>query len=137
MVALYHPHPAERFSEPAGNVGVDLAALAEDRPDGPERLTQRQSEPSDHQCGDPGHEQASLQQNDEYDQRHEHTADKLDQARAQKISDAPDVGHDTRDQYAGLVAVVVGNRQAANVLLNFAPKLGNEPLASLGYELRE
>ena len=32
VVALHHPHAAERLRQAAGDLGVDLAALAEDRP---------------------------------------------------------------------------------------------------------
>ncbi len=40
VVALHHAHAAERFGQAAGDFGVDLAALAEDGPDGAEGLSQ-------------------------------------------------------------------------------------------------
>ena len=42
VIALHHPHAAQRFGEAPGDLRVDLAALAENRPDGGERLLQRE-----------------------------------------------------------------------------------------------
>jgi hypothetical protein len=125
MIAFHHSHTAERFGEPAGNVGVDFAALPENRPDGPERLTQGQREAGNHHGGDPGHEEADLEQVNQYDERREYPAGKLDEASAEEIADALHVAHDARNQYASLIGVVVGYRQTADVFLNLAPQLGD------------
>ena len=44
VISLDHAHAAQRFREPARDLGIDLAALAENRPDGREGLVQRHSQ---------------------------------------------------------------------------------------------
>ncbi len=74
---------------------------------------------------------------DQREHGREQSADKFDQAGAHQVAHAFHVGHDARHQRAGLVGVVVGHRQPADVLLNFAPQLGDQPLRLLGQQLRE
>ena len=70
-------------------------------------------------------------------QRRQQSADELDQAGADQVADAFDIGHDARDQRAGLVGVVVGDRQPADMLLHFLPQLGDQPLRRLRQQLRQ
>ena len=64
-------------------------------------------------------------------------ADELDQAGADEVADAFHVGHDARDQHAGFVGIVVGDGQAADVLLHFAAQFGDQLLAFNGKKLGE
>ena len=41
MISLNHSHPAQRLREPAGDLGINLAALAKNRPDRREGLVER------------------------------------------------------------------------------------------------
>ena len=52
----------------------------------------------------------------------------LDQARAHQIPDALGVGHDARDQHAGLGRIKVGDGQPGHVLFHAAAHLGNRSL---------
>ena len=56
-------------------------------------------------------------------------AEELDQAGADEVAHAFDVGHDARDQLAGFVGVVVGDRQPPDVLLDFLAQFGDHLLA--------
>ena len=47
MIALDHAHAAQRFGEPSRHFGIDLAALAENRPDGAEGFAQNRRESDD------------------------------------------------------------------------------------------
>ena len=62
--------------------------------------------------------------------RRQQAADEIHQPGADQVAHAFHVAHDARDQRAALVRVVVGHRQPADVLLHFAPQLGDQPLAS-------
>ena len=55
----------------------------------------------------------------------------------EQIAHAFHVAHDARDQGAGLVGVVIRNRQARNVCLHFLAKLGNQALRGLRKQLRQ
>ena len=65
----------------------------------------------------------------------EHAADEIHQAGADQVAHALHVAHDARDQRAGFVGVVVGHRQAPDVLLHLAAQLGNQALALFGEQL--
>ena len=40
MIALHHAHAAQRFGQPSGYLRIDLAAIAENGPDGAESFAQ-------------------------------------------------------------------------------------------------
>ena len=69
--------------------------------------------------------------------RGEDAADEVDDAGADEVADAFDVGHDAGDEGAGAVLVVEGDGQAADVLLDLHAELGDEALAFFGEELGE
>ena len=137
VISLHHAHAGQRLGEPAGDLGVDLAALAEDRPDAPERLAQPQRERRDKQQGQPREQRADAQQQDQCNQRGQNPAYELDQARADEIADALHVGHDAGNQHPGLVGVVVRHRQAAHVFLDLAPQFRDQALRLFRKQLRE
>ena len=68
--------------------------------------------------------------------RHQ-AADKLHQAGADEIAQAFHVAHDARDERAGLVGIVKGDRQAADMRLHLAAKFGDHALRGLGEKLRQ
>ena len=113
VVALDHAHAAQRFGQAPGDFGVDLAALAEDRPDLGEGLATARSEDRDEQRGQPGHQRADPQQHHQRDHGGHQAADEFDQAGANQVAHAFDVGHDARDQHAAFVGVVIADRAGA------------------------
>ena len=138
VIALHDAHAAQRFGQPAGDFGVDFAALAEDGPDVREGLAAAPSRrPARNSDGDAGHQRADAQQNDQRDDGGHDAADELDQAGADQVAHAFHVGHDARDQHAGLVGVVIGHGQAADVRLHFAAQFGDQALRRLGQQLRQ
>ena len=137
VVALDHAHAAQRFGEASGDLGVDAAALAEDGADGAEGLLQAQSEDQQEAEGDGGHDRADADQHGEGDDGGEQSADEVDEAGADEVAHALDVGHDARDQRADLGGVEVLQRQAADVLLHAVAEFGDEALGGLGERLRE
>ena len=137
VVALDHAHAAQRFGQPPRNLGVQFAARAEDGADGAERAPQKHNEHAQDHEGHAGERRADAQQNHQRDQSGHDAADKLDQARAHQVAHTLHIGHDARDQYARLVGVVIGDRQAAHVRLHFAPQFRDHALRRLGEELGE
>ena len=87
--------------------------------------------------GEHRHADAELDEDSEGEDGGQDAADELDQAGADQVANAFDVGHDARDERAGLVRVVVGDGQAADVLLDLLAQLGDEALAGLGEKLGE
>ena len=135
VIALHHAHAAERFRQAAGDLGVDLGALAEDGTDGPKGLAQAESEDQQKAEGDGGHHRADANQNGEGNDRGEQAADKVHQAGADEVAHPFDVAHDARDQHAGLVGVVIRDGEPPNVLLHPAAQLGDQLLRRLGERL--
>ena len=80
---------------------------------------------------------AEAQQKPEHQHSGEHSAGEFDQAGAQQIADAVHVGHDARYQRSGLVGVVIGHRQPADVGLHFRAQFGDQALAGFGHQLRD
>ena len=72
----------------------------------------------------------------ERDDRGEHRAGQLHQAGADEIPDAFGVGHDARDQDAGLGRVEVADRQAHHVRLDVLAHLGDRALRGDAEHLR-
>ena len=137
MIALDHADAGEGFGETAGDIGVDLAALAEDGADAAEGFGEAERANDDEEQREAGQQRADAEQDDEREQRRQDAADEFHQAGADQVAHAFHVVHDAGDQGAGLVGIVVGHRQPADVLLHLAPQLGDQSLALLGKQLRE
>ena len=120
VVALHHAHAAQRLGQPSGHLGLDLAALAEDRPERAEGPAQHEAEDRERAQGDEGHDRADAQHDREREDRGQQPAQELDQAGADQVPHALHVAHDARHQLPGLVGVVVGDRQPADVRLHLA-----------------
>ena len=124
VVALHHPHAPERLGEASGDLGVDLAALAEDRPQRRRRpgRARGRRRPRDTRVSAvmPG---LRCSMTARARRRGEQAAGQLHEAGADEVPDALDVVHDPRDELAGLVGVVVGDRQPADVRLHLASRI--------------
>ena len=59
----------------------------------------------------------------------------LHQSGADEVAHAFDVGHDARDQHAGLVGIVVRDRQPADMFLHFAAQFRDQALRFLREQL--
>ena len=137
MIALDDAHAAQRLGQPAGNLGVDLAPLAEDGANHLEAILQNKDERA-HHCEDGERDRsAAMQQKKEHQHSGQQAADKLHQPGADQVAHAFHVGHDARYQRAGAVFIVVSNRQQAHVPLHLPAHLGDQPLAGLGEQLRQ
>ena len=87
--------------------------------------------------GDERHLDAELDEVAEGEECGEQAAEEVDDAGADKVADAFDVGHDAGDEGAGAVLVVEGYGEAADVGLDLHAELGDEALALFGEELGE
>jgi len=131
VIALDHAHTAQRFGQPAGDLGVDLAALAKDWTDGPECFASRESEHDQESKRQHRHGSTDVEEPHQCQGGGEQSAAQLDQPGADQIAHTFDVGHDARDESAGLVGVVIGNRQPSDVRLHLAAKFSDGPLPGL------
>ncbi len=137
VVALDDADAAERLGEAAGDLGVDLGALAEDGSNGLEGLLQDEAEDDQDDEGDERHLDAELDEVGEGEERGEQAAEEVDDAGADEVADAFDIGHDAGDEGAGAVLVVEGYGQAADVGLDLHAEFGDEALALFREELGE
>ncbi len=137
VVALDDADAAERFGEAAGDLGVDLGALAEDGADGLEGALQNEAKGDEDDEGDERHLDAELDEVAEREDGGEDAADEVDDAGADEVADAFDVGHDAGDEGAGAVFIVKGDGKAADVGLDLHAQLGDEALAFFGEKLGE
>src|SRR5690606_24756675 len=128
---------AERLGEAAGDLGGDLASLAEDRPEAVEPVHEHAGEGEQH--GEREHRElpVEIEEDAEREDGGDHAADELDDAGADEVADALGVGHDAGDEDAGLGRVVVADGQAEHVGLDGAPHVGDGALARDADDLRE
>ncbi len=137
MVALDDADATERFGKAAGDLGVDLGALTEDGADGLEGTLENKSKDHQDDKGDERHLHAELDEVDKGEDGGEQAAEEVDNAGADEVADAFDVGHDAGDEGAGTVGVVEGYGETAYVDLDLHAQLGDEALAGFGEKLRE
>ena len=136
-VGLDDADAAERFVQPAGHLGVDLSALAEERPQAVERQRHRAAE-----CGQRAERRerqppVQVEENDERDDGRDDAAGELDEAGADDVADAFGVRHDARDEDAGLRRVEVADRQPRDVRLDAPAHVGDRALRRDAEHLRE
>ena len=137
VITLHHAHAGKRFRQPPAHLRGDFRALAKNRTDHAERLAQRHHAHQHQSHRHQRHHRADAQEHHQRDDRRQQAAQKFHQTRADQVADAFDVVHDSRNQRARLVLVVIGDGQPAYVLLHFAPQLGDHALCGLGKRLRQ
>ena len=137
VIALDHADATQRFREPTGDFGIDLAALTENRPDGRERFIQCNAETHKRAYSDQGHLRTGAKQQNQRNSGGDQASGKIHQACTQKIAHAFHVAHDSGYETASLIRVIKGHRQARNVRLNLLAQLGDQPLRRLRQRLRQ
>lgn len=137
VIALDDANAGERFGEAAGNLGVDFGAGAVDGANGLEGATDGDAEGGESADGHGGHGNVDAEKDGESEEGSENAAGKFDEAGADEIADAFDVGHDARDESAGFVGVVIGDGKAADVSLDLGAELGDHALRGFREKLRE
>ena len=117
-VGLDHPHARERLGQAAGDLGVDLGALAEERPQRLERVEENQAEERQDGERDQRELRVQIEEDAEGEDRRDQAAEDLDEAGAHEVADALGVGHDPGEQGAGLGLVEIGDGEPAHVPLD-------------------
>ncbi len=117
-VGLDDPDAAERLVQPAGDLGVDLAALAEERPQAVEGERHRAAERGQRDERREREPPVQIEEDAERDHGGDDAAGELDEAGADEVADAFGVRHDARDQDAGLRRVEIADRQPGDVRLD-------------------
>ena len=137
VVALDHADSGERFREPPRDIGRDYGAFAENGADLLERGAQCERKQRDEQQRQAGEQWADAQQKEDRADGRQNAAGKFHQSGADEVADAFHVAHDARHQHARFVGVVIAYGQAADVFLNAAAQLRDQPLRFLGKQLGE
>ena len=127
-VALDHANAAERFGQPAGDLGVDLAPLAKQRPQLAEGVRHAAAEQTQHDDGDDRQLPVEIKENADSDDRREDTADQLHEPGPHQVPDALGIAHDARQQHAGLRRIEVADWQPHDVRLDPFPHVSNGAL---------
>ena len=100
---LDDPDAAQGFGQPSGDVGVDLAPLAEDGPDVAEGLQRDQTQDGEGDQGVEGHQDADPEEEEEGADGGQDSAEEVDESRPDQVPDPLHVGHDPGDQLPDLV----------------------------------
>ena len=137
VVPLHHTHAPERLGEAAGDLGLDLAPLAEDRPQRAHGPEQHEAEDRERAQGDEGHRRAQAHHDREGEEGGHDPAQELDEAGADQVPHPLHVAHDAGHELPRLVGVVVGDGQPADMGLHPQPHLGDQPLRCLREQLGE
>ena len=135
-VRFHDADAAQRFGQPSRHLRVDLAALAEERAQALERGCHPAAERAEDQDRDHRQLPVEIEQDDERDRRGQDRSGELHEARADEIPDAFRVGHDARDEDAGLRRVEIADRQAHDVRLDLFAHLGDRALRRDAEHLR-
>ena len=136
-VGLDDADAAERFVQAPGHLGVDLAALAEQRTQALERGGHREAEGAEGDDVDDGQDPVQVEEVGERQDGGDHTADQRHEAVADQVPDPLGVGHDPRDEDAGLGGVEVADGQTRDVRLDAAAHVGNRLLRRHPEDLRQ
>src|ERR1700685_2127533 len=99
VVTLDYADASERLREPARDLGIDLAALAEDGTNRAKSFIQRDRKEQQESEGDGSHQSADAKYHNQGDSRRRQAAHEIDQSRADQVANAFDIGHDPRDQH--------------------------------------
>ena len=137
VISLDHAHAAQRLREAPGDFRINLAALAEYRPDDGESPIQRQREATKGAHSNQSQRRADAKQQHQRNSCRDQSASEVHQPGAQQIANAFHVAHDARHQRSSLVRVVKRNREPGDMLLHLLPKLGNQALGGLRKQLRQ
>jgi hypothetical protein len=136
-VGLDDPDAAERFGQSPRDLGVDLAAFTEQRPQSLEGVGHPAAEGGKHDERD--HRQLPVQpeQDAETKDRGQESPCKLHEPCADKVPDPFRIAHDARDQHAGLRRIEVANGQMNDMRLNALAHVGDGALRGDAEDLRE
>ena len=127
-VRLDDADAAERFGEAAGDLGVDLAALAEERTQAVERHRHPAAERAEDHDRYAREAPVQIEEDAERDDGGDDRSGELHEAGADEVPDPFRVRHDARDQDAGLRRVEIADRQAHHVRLDVLPHFGDGAL---------
>src|SRR6185369_10561986 len=137
VIALDDADSAERFGEASGDFGVDLAPIPKDGANSSEKFLQKDDGDEHEADADHGHLGAEAHHDEENDDGGDDSSDEIDESRANKVSNAFNVGHDARDEASALIGIVISDGQAADVREDLVAKFGDKPLRGLGKRLSQ
>src|SRR5216684_756386 len=132
MIPLDHAYSAQRLCEPAGHLGIDLAALPENRPDRRERFIECNAKTDKRSDGNQRHLWTGTEQQNESNAGGDKASSKVHQSGPQKVAYPFHVAHDAGYQTASLVGVVKSNWQARDVGLYLLAQFGDQALRRFG-----
>jgi hypothetical protein len=135
VVALNDANAAEGFLEAAADFSLDLVALLKQRAHSVEAEEHGGGDGEDDDEGKASEQGAGDAENGEGKDGGEEAAEEVDEAGSDEVAEAFDVVHDAADEFAGFVAVKIGDGEAADVDLDFAAHVGDEALGGFGEDL--
>ena len=136
-IRLHDPDAAERLRQPAGDVGVQLAALAEQRAQLGKGERHPAAEQREHEDRERRQFPVQPEQHAERDAGRDEAAEQLHQSGADQVPNALGVGHDAGDQDARLGGIEVADRQPQHECLNGLAHVGDRALRRHAKDLGE
>ena len=136
-VRLHDANPSQRLGEPAGDLGVDLATLAEQRAQFGERIRHPAAEQREDENRHRRQFPVQPEQHAQRDRGGDESPDELHQPGAHQIPDALSIGHDARDEDPGLGRVEIRDGQAQHESLYGLPHVRDGALGGDPEDLRQ
>src|SRR6266403_1797541 len=137
MIALDDADATERFGQAPCDFGVYFRSRAEDRSDRGKGLTDSEAKKDKYAERNQSHERADLQKNHQGENSGHQSAQEFHETSADEIANAFDVAHDSGNEFTGLMRIIVGDRQPADMRLDALAHIGNHSLCGLGEQLRK
>ena len=124
-VRLDNANAGKTFREPPGDLCVDLASLTKNGTQVGKGVGHHSCECRQHYQRDERETPVEVEQHYHGNRRGDEPSGQLDQAGADQVANALGVGHDARDQYAGLRGIEVRHRKSRYVLLHQLAHFGD------------
>ena len=136
-VHFHKPDAADRFREPACDLGVDRATFAEQWTQALEGECHHPAEGQQHDERRRRQRPVEIKEDREGEGGREKAAEELNETGADEVAYAFGVGHDARDEHARLCRIEVRDGQTKDVRLDALPHLGYRPLRGHAHHLRQ
>ena len=127
-IALDDANAAQRLGEAPRHLGVDLAALTEQRTQCAEGVGHADAKQRQDDDRDDGQTPVEIEQHAESEHRGDDATHELHEPRADEVPDAVGIAHDARKQHSALRRVEIANRQTHDARLDALAHLGDGTL---------
>jgi len=128
---------SQKEDEVRALLGVDASAIAEQRTQARKGECHHSAERKEDEDRDRSKPPVQVEEHAQSNDRSEDSSSQLNESRANQVPDALRVGHDARNQHAGLRRIEIRDRQVKNVGLDVLTHIGYRALRGNAHDLRQ